>query len=1183
MKRSLQLFAFFCCALLLTAQLALSQATTGSIVGSVTDASGAVVPGAEAVATNKQTGVTYRGITSNDGDYVIHALPPGTYGVRVSKQGFETTAADNVAITIDQKQLLNFEMKVGAVTETVTVMAQPTMLQTQSVETGNVVHNEDIIDLPTLGRDFLALTALTPGVNAVGGSINSFNFGISGGREYANSIQIDGVEATTNRTQDITVTPSVDSVEEFKVSTSAYSAEFGRSAGGAVSIQTKSGTNSFHGTAYEFFRPNFTTAKDYSFTGDPVPPSVLKQHNYGGTFGGPIVKNKTFFFASYEGLKHTEAFDYVFFTQPKNQVKILPNGDIDLSGLVDPTSGTQIPIYDPVDLLNCFAFCPTQFPNNIIPANRVSPAGLAIYNNFLPSPNLPGTDHGWFNNFQVHSPVKITSRNADARLDHSFSDKDRLSAVFHYTDGNDFVADPYWGHTVVPGAGDGDQGQNETFATQEYSISENHIFSPRLLNEVRFGYTTYSQNQYSLLNGHDWSTQFGVNNIAVPGFPATDAFPWTFMGIGNFFGGSTFKPFLIHDQNYQVADNLILSQVGRHELKLGGDFRRLNSHPNFSLFPTAFFFFGGPFAAMTSDWSFTSPQNACYATGGTPPSCVQSNALYGTGGNDLADLLLGLPLDVQMGLQLTNPHTQSWDTSFYGQDTFRVSPKFTLVYGLRYEFQAPYTEAHNNQANYDPQTDSLLLAGRGSNPAGLIKAQTTNFAPRVGAAYQINSKLVIRAGYGFFWSPENDGREDILTKNFPFATQITFNTNPYLGPCSSYGAVTGGPQPPCASTAPGVPTPGLFYYQIDSGFPRSTTIQIPQGASSIASNSILDPSGQPVGSLETSYYITPDLKTGYTQNYNFAIQQELGSNLALELAYVGSVSHDLSYQVGNINRTNYATGSPFVTPNLGQIIEINDGGNGNYNSLQAKLTKRVSHNLNFQASYTYGHSIDNGPAPFNLGHINNDNPQDPRNLRAEVASSDNDIRHNFTFSGLYRLPFGRGQAFFGNWGRAQELVLGGWQLNSVFNAQTGTPVNVIRSSNGDQFYSGLRPDLAGDPNLPKSQRTLDHYFNTAAFDSTRFDTCDTSTNPGCNFLSGSAGRNLITGPGYINLNLSLFKEFALTEHAKLQTRLETFNTLNTPHFQNPVGDQSNPLQFGTIPHTTRDNMRILQLAAKVIF
>jgi hypothetical protein len=1137
--------------ILVSGPIAAAQATTGSIYGQVTDPSKALVVDADVIAQNEATGVVYPGKSDRQGNYSVFNLQPGVYDLTVKKQGFETAAIKGIRIEVDQKQLLNVQMKVGAPSESMTITSAPTMLQTESSETGNVVRPQDILDLPLLGRNFLDLTALTPGVSPVGGSINSFNFGINGGREYANSIQIDGVESTTNRTQDITLEPSVDSVEEFKVSTSAYAAEFGSSAGGAVSILTKGGTNSFHGTAYEFFRPNFTAAKDYSFTGDHIPGSVLKQHNYGGAVGGPIVKNRTFFFASYEQVHKTDAFDYVFFTQPKNQVKFLPDGSADLSGLIDPFTGNQIPIYDPAVMLSCFGFCPQQFTGNIIPANRLSPAGVKVFNDFLPAPNLPGTDHGWFNNFLVHSPITHGQRNADARLDQNFSDKDHLSAVFHYIDSNDLVTDPYWGHTVVPGAGDGDQGNHQTLTGQEYSVTEAHMFSVRLLNEARFGYTRYAQNQYSLLNGKDWSGQYGVANIAVPGYPATDAFPWTFMGIGNFFGGSTYKPFIIQDHNYQISDNVILSQLGKHELKFGGNFRHLNSNPNFSLFPTGFFFFAGPYAAMTSDWSFTSPLD-------------DFSALYGTGGNDIADLLMGLPLDVQRGLQLTNPHTRSWEMAFYAQDTYKVSPRLTLNYGLRYEYQSPYTEAGNNASNYDPATDSLLLAGRGSNSAGLIKSRWTNFGPRIGIAFQMNPKTVLRAGYGFFYSPENDGREDILTKNFPFAIQETFNTGGtgtmYNGPCNA--------PTPCA---------GEYYYQIDSGFPRSTTIQIPQGASSIPTSSIKDSAGNPVGNLETSYYVIPNLKTGYTQNFNLSVQRALGANFAVEASYVGSISHDLSYQVGNINRINHATGTNFVTPNLGQIIALYNSGWGTYNSLQLKLTKRVSSNLNFQASYTYGHSIDNGPAPFNLGHINNDNPQDPRNLWAEVASSDNDIRHSFVFSGLYRLPFGRGQAFFGNWNRTEELILGGWQINSIFNAQTGTPVNVIRSNNGDKFYSGLRPDINGDPTLPRDKRTLDHYFNTAAFDVTRF-TC-TTCDP---FASGNAGRNLLVGPGFVNVNFSLFKDFAITEGIRLQTRFEAFNALNTPHFQNPSGDMGNPLQFGKITRTS-EKMRIVQLAAKIIF
>ena len=972
-------------------------------------------------AVNQDTGVTYPGTSDARGNYIVFNLIPGLYKVTAQKDGFEGANINDVRIVIQQKQLLNFQLKVGAGNEIMTVTAAPTLLQTASVETGNVIRPQDVLDLPLLGRDFLTLVTLTPGVTAVGGSINTFNFGISGGREYGNSIQIDGVEATTNRTQDITVTPSVDSVEEFKVSTSAYAAEFGRSAGGSVAIQTKGGTNAFHGTGYEFFRPNFTAAKDYSFTGGHIPPSILKQHNYGGTLGGPIFKNKTFFFVSYEQTHQTTAFDYVFFTQPKGQVSFLPDGSADLSKLVDPFTGNQIPIYDPAVMLNCYGFCPQQFPGNIIPANRLSPAGVKIYNDFLPSPNLPGTSFGWFNNFQVHSPVTYNQKNADARLDHNISDEDHLSVVFHYTDSNSLTEDPYWGATVVPGAGDGDQGNHETSGAQEYSVTEGHFFSGRIINEARFGYTRYSQNQYSLLNGHDYSTQYGVNNIHVPGFPATDAFPWMFMGIGNFFGGSTYKPFVIQDVNYQFSDNLIVSQVGRHEFKFGGDYRRLNSSPNFSLFPTSFMYFAGPYFAMTSDWSYSSP-------------LTDYNALYATGGNDLADLLLGLPLDVQRGLQLTKPHTRSWEMAFYGQDTYRIAPRVTLNYGLRYEYQAPYTEANNNASNYDPATDSLLLAGRGSNSAGLVASRWTNFGPRFGVAYQMTPKTVLRAGYGFFYSPENDGREDILTgKNYLFAIQETFNTGftgtMYNGPCFAQTA-----PPPC------VAPDNVFYYQLDSGFQRSTAINIPPGASSIpAASIVVFQAGHPSGNLDTSYYVDPRLKTGYAQNFNLAVQREIGANFAIEAAYVGSISHDLSYQVGNINRLNHTTGIPFVTPNLGQIIALYDSGWGNYHSFQLKLTKRVSTNLNFQANYTYAHSIDNGPAPFNLGHINNDNPQDPRNLWAEVASSDTDIRHSFVFSGLYRLPVGRGQKFLGNIGRIGNAILGGWQLNSIFNAWTGTP------------------------------------------------------------------------------------------------------------------------------------------------
>jgi hypothetical protein len=1106
---------------------AAAQSTTGSIYGQVTDPSGAVVIDAGVSAVNQATGVNYAGKSDAQGNYSVFGLPPGIYDVTVKRDGFETGSIKGVRIEIDQKQLLTFQMKVGAIAETVTITSAPTMLQTQSAETGEVIGAHEILDLPLLGRHFYDLTALTAGVSGGAGTINSFNFSVNGQREYANSIQIDGVESTTNRTQDITATPSVDSIEEFKVSTSDYSAEFGKSAGGVVSIQTKGGTNAFHGTAYEFFRPNFTAAKSYGFTGTHIPPSELKQHNYGGTFGGPIFKNKTFFFVSYEGTKQEQNLNSLYYTPPLNEITVNPDGSVDLSQLLDPLAGTPIPIYDPATS--------QQFAGNIIPANRVSKAGLNVLTDFFAKPNLPGNSFGWYQNFLANAPVTFGQKQADARLDHSFSENDRLSAVFHYNDSQNLTENLYYGHTVVPGADDTDFANDQKSGAQEYSISETHLFSARFLNEARIGYTHYHLDQYSLLSGHDWSTQYGVGNIAVPGFPATDGFPYI-QAAYYFTGGSSYKPYYVRDNNYQFSDNVVLSSVGKHEFKFGVDYRRLHSNPTFSLFPTGYQYYAGGYfgQSLTSDPSLPNPNYSAW---------------FPWGGSEISDLLLGLPQSVSIGLQLTNPHTRSWEMDFYGEDTYKVNTRLTLNYGLRYEYQAPYTEQHNDMANYDPASDSMLLAGRGSNSATLIQPRKTNFAPRLGVAYQIKPKTVLRAGYGLFFTPENDGREDVLTKNVPFAELNTY-TN----------------------------TAAQTNYLLDSGVPRNTTIAIPSGAASIPTSTIPD------GTSFTAYDINPHMRTGYTEMFNLSVQSQLGANFTLDTAFVGARSHELSYLVGNINTVDPVSGLPRITPFLNQVQFLSDQGWADYNSLQVKLTKRVSRNLNFLASYTYGHNLDNGPAPFNLGQ-NSNYPQDPYNLNAEIASADNDIRHHFVFSGLYRLPVGKGQKFMGTAGRVSDLILGGWQLNAIFGMHTGTPVNVVRGASLNTC-PGVRPNLVGDPNgtppppptgsTPSIPDRSFYAFNRAAFDSTPF---VSGTASAC--TPGTAGRNLIAGPGYVNLDTSLFKEFGITETAKIQTRFEFFNALNTPHFSNPDGVSTDGT-FGQI-NFTNGNMRIMQVAAKLIF
>lgn len=1126
-----------------------AQATTGSINGQITDSTGAVIPNTVITATNIDKGVEFRAQSNGAGEYIILNVTPGLYKVTASAPGFATGIALNANVEIDSKLLQNFSLNPGAASTTVVVTSSPTMLQTQSSETGAVMETEDILDLPLFGRNFYDLTALVPGVVQAAGNTNALNLSVSGQREYANSVQLDGVESTTNRTQDVTVTPSVDSVQEFKVVTSAYNAEFGNASGGVIAIQTKSGANKFHGDGYEFFRPNFTAAKPYAFGGGTEPASILKQHNFGGTLGGPIKKDRSFFFVSYEGTRQKNAYTYLDSTIPFGLIGIEPDGSVSFANLVDPLAGasggppagTVDPIFNPYLTYQCYGYCPgVQFPGNVVPAynpsapagSGVSQAGLNTLLNFFPKPNRPGIDNGWFENFSVFSPTSYDNDQVDTRFDQNIGANDKLYAVYHWGANNQLVTDPYHGATVVPGAGDADQAQKEDSGAQSISATEDHIFGPHGINEFRFGYTRYYEDQYSLLNGTDYSTKYGYGNVAVPGHAATIGFPDIFMADGYLAGGSSFKPYHVLDANYQYTDNFTWTRINRHEIKFGGDYRRLNSHPNFSLFPTGYDYYSSFGYAETSD--LYDADFFAY------PVEVPGGWNF-AGGSDIADLVTGLPLDTYMGLQLTNPHTKAGDLDLFVQDTFKVTPKLTLNYGLRYEFQTPYTEANNYESNYDVASNTILIAGRGGNSAGLINSRKDDFGPRLGFAYQIDNKTVIRGGFGLFYSPENDGREDYLTKNAPFADQVTYTNWPYtfLG----------------------------IEYDDDTGVPRNTTINIP-------SSGVINPANLPNGTVATTYAVNPRIKTGSADSFNLTLERQVGSSLAVNVSYVGSVSHDLSYSVGDINsnpnNSSVNNGDNRLTTELGKIQYLTDAGMANYNSMQVKVTKRESRNLSFLASYTYGHSLDNGPAPFDAGQ-NNDYPANPYNLKPEYATSDDDVRQNFVFSGLWRIPIGTGQRFFPNWNKAANLALGGWQLNSIYFMTSGTPVNVVRGT--QTLAPGLRPNVTGNPNLGRGERTMLKYFNTADFNVTGL----TGTE------SGDAGRNLVRGPGYINLDSSIFKEFPIWETMKLQLRLEAFNTLNTPHFGNPDGD-FNDGSFGAIQREAGSEAnREIQIAGKIIF
>ena len=750
----------------------------------------------------------------------------------------------------------------------------------------------------------------------------------------------------------------------------------------------------------------------------------------------------------------------------------------------------------------------------------VSPGGKQILLNLFPQPlnTSPGVN-AFYSNFPVNQAYTDNNNVANLRTDYTFSQKDRVYLTYDAEQGDTSTADPYAGHIPVKNGGSGDSGDLTSFENNVMALRADHVFSPTLLNEVGVSYFLSTVSQNSPLAGNTLATQWGIQNVVIPGFPSTNNLPQVQFGTGPTAGGSTYKPLNFRDENLSFVTEALTWTRGRHNAKFGYEYRHLNSHPNFSLFPTPYWYFGGPGQSLTSD-----PDYGFYDPG----------SLYYNGGSEIADLLLGVPEVAYQGLQLANASTTANEHSFYLQDYWQITPRLNATYGVRYEYQQPYVEANDNEANFDINTLLVQLAGRGGNSRSLVNSNTKDFMPRLGVSYQVLPSSVIRAGFGIFYSPENDAREDILTKNYPFFTQQAFyNSDYYIG------------------------------YILDSGAPRSTSITIPSGASSIDLTTV------PGGNSQTVYSEPTNFPTAYSRNYNLTLEKELGKSTSAEVGYVGANTRNLSYSIGNYNVNNH------LSKAIGNVQALMPSGFSNYDSLQAKINRSFQSGYSILASYTFAHGRDNGPAPFDLGKGGN-YPQNPFNLGSEYANSDTDVRHHFVASQIIELPFGKGKRFLSNANGFAQAVLGGWQLNSITTLQTGRPFNVI-SDGENKFYPGLRPNLVGNAKL--SHPTTSEWFNVKAFSVPTGQAA--STNPGATLIPGNSPRNPLYGPGYTNEDLSLFKVLTLPHEMKFQIRIESFNLLNTAHYDNPVSDINAGAKFGTIQGGYYP--RVMQFAGRLTF
>jgi hypothetical protein len=1073
-------FKLLLIAILIPAGVLRGQTNTANIVGKVIDTSGAVVPQAKVMVSNLATGLRYNAVTDTDGNYRVSLLPEGHYWIQVEKTGFTTWVIADVALAIGDSYRADAGLEVGTVGQTVVVQGEAPELQTESPTVNSLIDERMMQDLPVNGRNFVELAQLVPGASDYSGGASFANgdavddrrrptvVSVNGATAAENNFQIDGMDNNERFVGNIVVKPSMDAIGEMKVITNTFSADLGRTSGGAIIFTTKAGTNRIHGTAFEFYRNQHLDARPPNLLPTQQKPPY-KQNNFGGSVGGPIVKNRSFFFYDWETYKAN--LSQVFTDTVPTQAEKYQYNFTGVNPIWDVNSTRPNPA-------RAGSFIRDPFPNNTIPASEVNPVSKNLVL-LYPDPQLGILT----NNFIYPSSRVQNDSTMDIRLDHRISSNNNFFVRYSLNKTNTKIPNalPSASGGINPVGGNGG---STIQSAHNLQMNEAIVLTPRMVLNLKASYGRLNIQSVQIGYGNAEATKLGIAGINVDedssGVPTVNMTNYTSIGEGGF------TPTLNTNNTYQYSGSVQYTRAA-HNLKIGSDlvFRQVavSQSPD-------------PRGTFAFSPNFTNDPSASVATNG----------------NALATMLLGFPTGTTRNKFLIHPGYFYKETAAYFQDDWHVSRWLTLNPGVRWEYFTPLVEEHDRISTVDFNTQKLIFAGQNGVSRSLnVKGDWNNVAPRFGFAATVNRKTVVRGGFGVNFQPLFQGTPGSF-RNAPFSSSL---------------AIT--------------PTSTLPINKISDGLPDPVP------------NSTTNLSG-------VQYLVDPSFVTPYVMQYNLTVQRQLPFNLFLTTGVVSSLGRKLSIPNGSIEMDGVAPGSAAVAnrrvyfstlPNVTNLQDVRNFYNSSYQSLQTSLRRRFSNGLSATVNHTWAHNIDNAEARYVAF----------AQIAAIRGSANNDLRHRVAIILDWDMPFGKKSKAFYN------LAIRNWRLNAVGTIRTGYPFAVTQASGRTNGATGTdRPDAIAES--AASNQTWAHWFNTAAFA------------PQALYTWGSEGRNILTYPGTWNFNSSIHREFHVTERYTLQFRLETFDTTNTVHPNNP-GIQLGGPNFGVI--TTVYGNRQAQVALKILF